>query len=453
MKMFNNSHQMLKYSLLALSIAATNSAQADPYHYRNIIVGDRSAGLAGAYTAIADDASGLYYNPAGVVYASQPKISGSVNAYDFKTTQYSDINSSGHTWTRTSKGMVANYFGMVQPLDNKTSVGFSIAIPNYELEDQSDAFHNFEGSSSTFLTQGQGGTNYSVSKVNDQLIDYNNEDNTTLAGVSYSKILSDTLSVGVTLYAYMRKQELTNWQYVKATLTADNNSNTKIYQDSLYQKIQTEEFGLQPRLGLMWSPVPKWSLGLMMQKTAILSQKPESRTQYTQHLCDNRGQSCNLLNVSSSTIQNNSITPIPSLKTTKDNDLPFETNLGIAYFKNDETLYSFDFSYAAATNIYQATWNAAAGVEHFLNATWALRGGVYTNNANTSSTKKQGMADHVDIIGGAFSVSRYTKSSNITLGINLYAGSGYGDLNDNTPKVQKIDITGANLFISTSASF
>ena len=208
MKMLNKTP--FQISLLTLSILTTQNAQADPYHYRDIIVGDRSAGLAGAYTAISDDASGLYYNPAGVVYASQPKISGSVNAYNYKSTEYSDINSSGHTWTRTSKGMVANYFGVVQPLDTKSAVGFSIAIPNYELEDQSDDFHNFTGSSGTFLKQGA--TNYTVSKVNDQLIDYNNEDSTTLAGVSYSHVMSDTLSIGVTLYGYMRKQELTNWQ-------------------------------------------------------------------------------------------------------------------------------------------------------------------------------------------------------------------------------------------------
>jgi len=432
-------------------MATAATAWADPYHYRNVIIGDRSAGLAGAYTAIADDAPGLYYNPAGVVYSSQPKISGSVNAYNYKVTKYSDINNSGHTWERISKGMVANYFGIVQPLDNKSSVGFSIAIPNHELEDQSDAFSNFGGSSGTFLTQGT--TNYSVSKVNSQQIDYNNEDTTTLVGASYSKVLTDTLSIGVTLYAYMRKQELTNWQYTRATLK-DNSNNNKIYEDILYQKIQTEEFGLQPRLGLMWSPVPKWSVGLMMQKTAILSQSPEQRYQYTQHLCDANGQNCDLLNVNNSgTILNNNISNIPSLKATQDNDLPFETTLGIAYFQSNTTLYSFDFSYADATSIYQATWNAAAAMEYFLNSSWALRGGLYTNNANTSDTKKAGMDDHVDIIGGAFSISRYTKTSNITLGINLYQGSGYGDLNDNTSKVQKIDISGVNLFISTSASF
>ncbi len=447
MKMLNKTP--FQISLLTLSILTTQNAQADPYHYRDIIVGDRSAGLAGAYTAISDDASGLYYNPAGVVYASQPKISGSVNAYNYKSTEYSDINSSGHTWTRTSKGMVANYFGVVQPLDTKSAVGFSIAIPNYELEDQSDDFHNFTGSSGTFLKQGA--TNYTVSKVNDQLIDYNNEDSTTLAGVSYSHVMSDTLSIGVTLYGYMRKQELTNWQYTKATL--NDGSSNHIYEDTLYQKIQTEEFGLQPRLGIMWSPVPKWSVGLMMQTTTILSQSPEERYQYSQHLCDANGQNCKVINVSNSTIQNNNLSELPTLKAQKDNDLPFETNLGIAYFKNDETLYSFDFSYDTSTNIYEPTWNIAMGAEHFLNATWAVRGGLYTNNANTSATKKQGMADHVDMIGGAISLSRYTKSSNITLGMNLYNGSGNGDLNDATAKVQKITVTGANLFISTSASF
>ena len=41
-------------------------ARADDNHYQNFLVGERAASIGGAYTALSDDASGAYYNPAGL---------------------------------------------------------------------------------------------------------------------------------------------------------------------------------------------------------------------------------------------------------------------------------------------------------------------------------------------------------------------------------------------------
>lgn len=444
--------------LNAMAAAITTSlfastVSADEYHYRDILVGDRAAGLGGAYTAIADDASGLYYNPAGVVYASTPKISGSVNAYNYKTTEYSNLNSSGHKWTRKSSGMVANYFGVVQPLGN-SSVGFSIAIPNYDLEDQSDEFSNFKASNRLNTALG-------INTIDKNLIDFNNEDNTTLAGVSYAQAVSDTFSLGLTLYGYMRKKETSNWQYIKATGTQgkDGNGNTPtIFEGTVYQKIQTEEFGLQPRFGLMWAPAPKWSVGLMAQTTFILSQSPEARNYARYSACEQDAGNSN--QYTDCTTYDGNIDQLdlgqansPTLKDTKDNDLPFETNLGVAYFASDALLYTADFSYATKTDVYEATWNVAGGAEYFLNQSWALRGGLYTNNANTKSDVSSTKQDHVNLYGGSFSMTRYTKGSNITAGINYSTGSGEADLFNGSSRVQNVKVNSVNLFISTSASF
>ena len=38
----------------------TSTAWAGQYHYHDILIGDRAAGLGGAYTAISDDPSGMY---------------------------------------------------------------------------------------------------------------------------------------------------------------------------------------------------------------------------------------------------------------------------------------------------------------------------------------------------------------------------------------------------------
>lgn len=443
-------NKSLLRNAMAAAITSTlfaGSVSADEYHYRDILVGDRAAGLGGAYTAIADDASGLYYNPAGVVYSATPKISGSVNAYNYKTTEYSNINSSDHKWTRKSSGMVANYFGVVQPLGN-ASVGFSIAIPNYDLEDQSDEFTNF--------TPSKKAQSLGVTNINEQQIDFNNQDNTTLAGVSYAQAVSDTFSWGLTLYGYMRKKELTNWQYVKAT--GVKNGQNVLLDGTFYQKVQTEEFGLQPRLGLMWAPANKWSVGFMVQTTAILSQSPEARNKSTYNLCSESAPGSGSYN-NCQTYDNNldpldlGMAQTAALQKTSDNELPVESNLGVAYFASDALLYTADFSYATKTDSYEATWNVAGGAEYFLNQNWALRGGLYTNNANTKSDVANTKKDHVNLYGGSFSMTRYTKGSNITAGINYSAGSGKADLFNSSSRVQNVTVNSINLFISTSASF
>ncbi|MDH5258366.1 MAG: hypothetical protein OEX07_10165, partial [Gammaproteobacteria bacterium] len=52
-----------------LSIIFANTALADQYHYNNVLIGNRASGMAGAYVAVSDDPSGLYYNPSGIVYS------------------------------------------------------------------------------------------------------------------------------------------------------------------------------------------------------------------------------------------------------------------------------------------------------------------------------------------------------------------------------------------------
>lgn len=447
-----------KKSLIALALAGLVLApalQADEYHYRDILIGDRAAGLGGAFTAVADDASGLYYNPAGVVYTTNPRISGSVSAYNHRTIEYSSLtkDNPGQKWTRTSSGMVANYFGAMQPMGPGVA-GFSIAIPNYDLEDQSEDFTNMSASRrASKLIYDSSTTN--TANIDHWNIDFNNEDRTTLFGFSYALPVSDTLSVGATLYGYSRKRETTTYQYIEI------DENSKIYRQDMYQKIQTEETGVQPRLGVMWSPIEKLSVGMMIQSTFIFDQTPTMRVS---DVVEIENTITNTTEVKRYDHKGDEITSTssnagfrPSLYGFADNDLPTEINVGVAFFPSSEWLYTADFSYATETDIYEATWNAAAGAEYFLSPTWAVRGGLFSNNANTpSKVSAANPSDHVNMIGGAFSVSRYTPSSNITAGMNYSTGSGEANLfpsSQGEQHIQDVTINSLSIYISASASF
>lgn len=458
--MNTNNPVLFKALAVVLGTTVISNAFGDEYHYRDILIGDRAAGLGGAYTAIADDASGLYYNPAGVVYTPTSKISGSANAFQMKTTTYQGITKANpnQKWTRTSSGMVANFFGMVQPL-GKGTIGFSIAIPNYELEDQSDSASNISPSSRAintgFVFENGGAETFKADQngIKSQVTDYNNQDSTTLAGVSYAYPISSSLSLGATLYGYIRKKELTFYQANLIEGEFDSAPGAKeTIKDTLYQKVQTNEFGLQPRFGLMWTPAEKFSIGAMIQTTLILSQDPETR--YINTVSSKYGESSFNSNTTQFDTANTSFADDEiGLKGLTDNDLPVELNIGAAYFASDALLYSADFSYASETDVYESTWNAAAGVEYFLDAAWALRGGVYTNHANTDENVGNSGDPHIDLYGIAFSASKYTKGSNITVGLNYASGSGDANLFQSSSNTQAIDVQSINLFVSTSASF
>ena len=60
------------------------SAVADDSHYQDYIVGGRAVGLGGAFCSIADDSSGLYYNPAGIVDSRMSSLQISTSLYGFE---------------------------------------------------------------------------------------------------------------------------------------------------------------------------------------------------------------------------------------------------------------------------------------------------------------------------------------------------------------------------------
>lgn len=59
-------------------------AAADDTHYQDFTVGGRGVALGGAFTAIADDPSGLYYNPAGIADVKSNDLQVSSSLYGFE---------------------------------------------------------------------------------------------------------------------------------------------------------------------------------------------------------------------------------------------------------------------------------------------------------------------------------------------------------------------------------
>jgi len=70
-------------TLLGLQAPAA-LAESDA-HYQDVVVGERAAGMGGAFTALANEATGAHYNPAGIIAASSAVIQLSMSAYKLRS--------------------------------------------------------------------------------------------------------------------------------------------------------------------------------------------------------------------------------------------------------------------------------------------------------------------------------------------------------------------------------
>ncbi|MEC9465548.1 MAG: hypothetical protein VX834_07180 [Myxococcota bacterium] len=73
------------------SLGWSHVAHADDTHYQDFIVGGRAVGLGGAFCSIADDPSGIFYNPAGIVDSRHSSLQVSTNLYGFERGGYDEI--------------------------------------------------------------------------------------------------------------------------------------------------------------------------------------------------------------------------------------------------------------------------------------------------------------------------------------------------------------------------
>ena len=388
-----------------------SSAFADEYHYNNILVGDRAAGMGGAYTAISDDSAGLYYNPAGIVFSPGGSLSASANAYHITNTRYKGVIG-GNDWERKSSALLPNYFGIIQSL-GKGKVGFSYTVTDSILEDQDQVFYNVPGHTR-------------------DVINFNKNDNIYNFGPSYALELTKGFSIGVTLYGHYRESQwILNQLY---------NLTTGEYEwgNSYYQ---TNEIGIRPIIGLMWIPAEKFSIGLAMSQTTVLNS-----TTRIQLVMKGAKYAANTVDREDITVNYRRVLPLTAV-------------VGLAYFASDSLLFSGDFSYYTKTSDAnfgdrEVTWNAALGTEYYITEKWGLRAGMFTNRANTSeiNTGDIDKFDHVDIYGGSISITHFSRQSSLTFGANYGFGAGKAQVLGGS-YIQDVEMQTLTGFVSAAYSY
>lgn len=436
--------------MLALfSFAATSGA--DEFHYNNILVGDRASGMGGAYTAVSDDSGGMYFNPAGIAYSTGKNLSASVNAFSVSNRTYKGVIG-GQDWTRSSSTLLPNFFGIIQPV-GKLKLGFSYAVPDSNQEDQDQSFKR---------------SNFPITNTKDwgsttHVINFNNINNTNLFGPSAAIQLSNSFSVGATLYVHKRTTET----ILNQTIQSDNKviqvgANPDPLKDErgyILQNgyLETDEWGLKPVVGVMWTPVDKISIGVAVTKTFVLKSEVLSQSTVT----TNDPDIVTALNIPKihELIRSNDSLNVSSDK----RKYPYQISSGVAFFPSSSLLLSGDISYysafeytlANALNKRIAVVNGALGAEYYLNKNWALRGGLFTDFANTPKVMEGGtdQKEHIDMFGGSLTLSHFTKNTSISCGGSYKFGSGKSQIEGGNGAIQDANADSWAIFVSSSYTY
>jgi long-chain fatty acid transport protein len=376
------------------------TARADEFHYNNMLIGERAAGMGGAFTALASDTSGMYYNPAGLVHAHAKSLSASVNAYYSLSKKYSGVIA-GADLNRNYSAIVPNFFGVQQPV-GPVSLGFSYAVPEHAFENMDETFTDLPTTPET--RQHYGDPNLRIARY---VLNLNTEDSINEFGPSVAVKVSDTMSLGLTLYVHKR-----DYLFIENELL--RLSNGRDQWTNVYVKIR--EWGTRPILGFLWKPSEQFSFGAALSRTFVI--QSDVAYQGTYH----------------STLEDPSVLDDQRVTSSEKQQYPWQCRLGVAYRINPAWLVSGDvalypgFSYdTLGTRVErESVVNLALGTEYSLGKDWIFRGGVFTNRSNSpdiTPDMKSGV-EKIDMYGIAGSITFRIMQNSITVGGNYGQGSG-----------------------------
>ncbi|NDG84033.1 MAG: hypothetical protein EBX52_03220 [Proteobacteria bacterium] len=406
-------------------------ALADEYHYNEILIGERASGLGGAFTAISDDPSGLYYNPAGLVYGFENYISVSANSYVSSGTTAKNVLA-GKDYNIKSSALSPTYFGFSQTV-GKGKLAIAVIVPDTQTVNQDDYITGIASAVDTPSTLRR---------------KFFRADTTYLIGPGYARSIGERSSIGASLLAFIRSDNAIDNQFV--TYNPDP-TGKYFFQDTVLDR---QYYGILPKIGFQHMFNDKLAIGAAVSKRFLLTSSSTLRT--TARKID----PLTGLPVSDpgggGSFQTEA--QVTETKANPSTQSPLTANFGTTWFFNKSLLVSGDLNYYSSDANFkdyklQPVLNWALGSEWFVNESFALRGGVFTNNSNTPalSSTKTDQLDHIDMLGGSLSISFLKPGSSFSVGATYARGTGRGQAIGGTTAIQ--EITRSSLALTLSGSY
>lgn len=142
----------MRLALLCAALLLAAAARADDSRYQDFPVGSRATALGGAFVALSDDPSGLYYNPAGICDARRTNVNVSASLYGIERQSQGRIELGRGTFSLAALDTLnvipgeAGLLKGVGKLDDRGTpfaYGFDVTVPAFRSYG-SDATSPFE---------------------------------------------------------------------------------------------------------------------------------------------------------------------------------------------------------------------------------------------------------------------------------------------------------------------
>jgi hypothetical protein len=429
--------------LAAIFAVLLGSSSALAQNYQLYPVGERAAGMGGAYIGLADDASACYYNPAGLAFARYNQFSVSGTAYGFSRVVYSDFAFFGNTKAKSAKFdnffSFPTYFATIyrlggddKPVARRSALGFSVVTPDY-YENRSQL-------------ETDGGAVRAI--VNDKVQTY-------WFGPSYAFRLGDNFALGATLHGLFG-QEHYNSQFAMKLTRAQWSLLSGPMRSTDFSDETRQTLNLLGNLGAR-AKFGMFNAGLMARTPSFMVWGRGDLTE--QGLLTYEG-----------TVDEDGVST--DFKPRRED--PWMVGAGFGVSRRNNFAAGLDVKYHGAVAYKTAddkrvseridnhgVVNANLGGEYVVAGTVPLRAGFYTNLSPVNDQKK--VEDEIiDLYGLTVSGGVTRENYAISLGVNYAFGSGTSELptfverNGNLVEKTKtidVEVTVVNLFITSSYRF
>lgn len=357
-------------------------------------MGERATGMAGAFTGLANDESGAYYNPAGPAMAAKDSLSLTTNFYgialgsiDGPLGPGTDVSYATLNLIPATSSSLMHLGGATDGVPSPWVFCFNVFAPGSSSQQQRTLFESKVAYRSS---------------INQRQI---------LAGPTLARRLGERWAVGVSLFGSLKTND-NEYSLTGATLDAAGKATSIV--DIAYAE-SSLNFGLAASAGVRFQATEHWSLGFSA-RTPVFHVMDKS-TVYAHVLSFSNGDA-------------NPTFQMRQADTRTRFEVPTKLSVGAAWSKPKSFTVSVDFTaHLPQTTVVDATQgtvsdlqftpNAAIGFEGYLGERVAIRGGLFTDLSNVAVPNPAANVapDKVDTFGATLTASLLGETTSSSLGV------------------------------------